>query len=71
MELRNKKQKLTNFSQNRLQEIAKILINGICRLEAREKYQERCQNLLFPLDNKQFPSIHSTDINYPNQHNKL
>ncbi len=59
MKLQIKKPETTIFSSKRFQEIAKILINGICRLESKEK----SQNPHFPLDNNYFRSTHGTDIN--------
>jgi hypothetical protein len=59
MKLQTKKPEIAISPHKRFQEIAKILINGISRLEAKEK----CQNPHFPLDNNYFPSTHGTDIN--------
>ncbi len=67
MKLQTKKPKTSISPSKRFQEIAKILINGICRLESKEKPQ----NPYFPLDNNYFPSTHGTDINNPKQYNKL
>ena len=50
-------------SNQRLQEVAKILALGIIRLSARE----RSQNPHYPLDHKNFPSTHSDNINSINQ----
>lgn len=62
MKQKNRNPKPVNFSQERLQEIGKILSNGIYRLEAKE----RSKNSQILLDNKPFPSLHSVDSN-PNQ----
>lgn len=63
MQIRTKNQKTPNSSQEKLQEIGKILLNGICRLEAKE----RSQNFQILLDNKPFPSLHSIDSNLNQQ----
>ena len=62
MKQKNRESKSVNLSQERLQEIGKILSNGIYRLEAKE----RSKNSQILLDNKPFPSLHSVDSN-PNQ----
>ncbi len=62
MNQKNRKPKPANSSQERLQEIGKILSNGIYRLEAKE----RSKNSQILLDNKPFPSLHSVGSN-PNQ----
>jgi hypothetical protein len=59
MKLQTNKPNATISSSKRLQEIAKILINGISRLESKENPQ----NPHFPLDNNNFPSTHGTNIN--------
>lgn len=56
-------QEVSNFNQNRLKEIAKILVNGIIRVEAKE----RSNNQLILLDNKQLRSLHSIDSNLNQQ----
>jgi hypothetical protein len=61
MKPQTNKSKITTSPNKRFQEIAKILINGISRLQSKEKFQ----NPHFPLDNNYFPSTHSTDINNP------
>ena len=66
MKLQTNKPKIATSPHKRFQEIAKILINGICRLESKEKPQ----NPYFPLDNNYFPSTHGTDINNLKQDNK-
>ena len=63
MELRTKKQKILPSYQKRLSEIAEILANGICRLEAKERYQN--QQIL--VDNNYSPSLHSVDLNLNQQ----
>jgi len=63
MELRTKKQKILPSYQKRLSEIAEILVNGICRLEAKERYQN--QQIL--VDNNYSPSLHSVDLNLNQQ----
>ena len=55
--------KIPNSSHERLQEIGKILANGIYRLEVKE----RSQNLHILVDNKPFPSLHSIDSNLNQQ----
>lgn len=55
--------KIPNSSHERLQEIGKILANGIYRLEAKE----RSQNPKILVDNKPFPSLHSIDSNFNQQ----
>lgn len=67
MKLQTNKSNATISPSKRFQEIAKILINGICRLESKEK----SQNPHFPLDNNNFPSTHSANINNLKQDNKL
>lgn len=62
MKQKNRESKSANLSRERLQEIGKILSNGIYRLEAKE----RSKNSQILLDNKPFPSLHSVDSN-PNQ----
>lgn len=64
MKQNNRRPELVNFSQERLQEIGKILINGICRLEAKER-EENKQNLL---DNNTSPSLHSIGSNTNQQY---
>jgi hypothetical protein len=58
MEIRTKKQ---NYSKNqeRVSEIAEILVRGICRLESK-KIPENKQ---IQLDNKPFRSLHSIGFN--------
>lgn len=63
MKQRTQNQKIPNSSRERLQEIGKILSNGIARLEAKE----RLENGEIPLDNKRTPSLHSIDYKN-NQH---
>lgn len=63
MKHQNKKQKPANLSQERLQEIGKILSNGIYRLEEKE----RSRNSQILVDNKPFPSLHSVDSNLNQQ----
>ncbi len=63
MKQKNINSKPVNFSQKRLQEIGKILSNGISRLEAKER-SENNQN---SVDNKHFPSLHSVDSNLNQQ----
>jgi hypothetical protein len=60
MNQKNRKPKPANSSQERLQEIGKILSNGIYRLEAKE----RSKNSQILLDNKSFPSLHSVGSNH-------
>ncbi len=62
MKQKNRESKSVNLSQERLQEIGKILSNGIYRLEAKE----RSKSSQILLDNKPFPSLHSVGSN-PNQ----
>lgn len=50
-------QKTSHIKQERLSEIAEILLNGIRRLEERKK----AENLQIPLASKSFPSLHNTD----------
>ena len=52
MKPQTKKPEIVTSPYKRFQEIAKILINGICRLESKEK----SQNPHFPLDNNYYPS---------------
>lgn len=59
MELQTKKQKILLPHQQRLLEITEILLNGICRLEAKE----RSQNQQIPLANNSLASVHSTSSN--------
>lgn len=66
MKLQTNKSSTAISSNKRLQEIAKILINGISRLESKEK----SRNPHFPLDNNNFPSTHGGNINNPKQYNK-
>ncbi len=49
--------KTNPLRQDRLYEIAEILLNGIRRLEERKK----AGNPQIPLASKSFPSLHSTD----------
>ncbi len=56
-------QEASNFNRNRLKEIAKILVNGIIRVEAKE----RPNNQLILLDNKPLRSLHSIDSNLNQQ----
>ena len=49
--------KTNPLKQDRLSEIAEILLNGIRRLEERKK----AENLHIPLASKSFPSLHNTD----------
>lgn len=56
-------QEASNFNRNRLKEIAKILVNGIIRVEAKE----RSNNHLILLDNKPLRSLHSIDSNLNQQ----
>jgi len=56
-------QEASNFNRNRLKEIAKILVNGIIRIEAKE----RSNNQLILLDNKPLRSLHSVDSNLNQQ----
>ena len=56
-------QEASNFNRNRLKEIAKILVNGIIRVEAKE----RSNNQLILLDNKPLRSLHSVDSNLNQQ----
>jgi len=55
------KQKITQrtnpLNQDRLSEVAEILLNGIRRLEERKK----AENPQILLASKTFPSLHSTD----------
>jgi hypothetical protein len=67
MKPQTKKTEIATSPHKRFQEIAKILINGICRLESKEKPQ----NPYFPLDNNYFPSTHGTHINNLKQDNRL
>lgn len=60
MKQKNRNPKPVNFSQERLQEIGRILSNGIYRLEAKE----RSKNSQILLDNKPFPSLHSVGSNH-------
>jgi hypothetical protein len=55
--------KITSSAHERLQEIGKILANGIYRLEVKE----RSQNPQILVDNKPFPSLHSVDSNLNQQ----
>lgn len=59
MEIQTRNKKTPNSSQEKLREIARILLNGICRLEA----FERSQNFQILLDNKPLRSLHSIDSN--------
>ena len=61
--MKQKNRKPVNFSHERLQEIGKILSNGICRLEAKER--SKYSQIL--VDNKPFPSVHSIDFNLNQQ----
>ena len=56
-------QEASNFNRNRLKEIAKILVNGIIRVETKE----RSNNQLILLDNKPLRSLHSVDSNFNQQ----
>lgn len=49
--------KTNPLRQDRLSEIAEILLNGIRRLEERKK----AENLQIPLASKSFLSLHNTD----------
>ncbi len=51
------KQRITSESQEKLSEIAEILLRGIYRLEERK----RAENLQIMLASKSSPSLHSTD----------
>jgi hypothetical protein len=53
-------QETPSFNQNRLKEIAKILLKGIIRVEVKE----RSNNQLILLDNKPLRSVHSIDSNF-------
>ncbi len=63
MQIRTRNQKTPNSSQEKLREIGRILLSGICRLEAKE----RSQNSQILLDNKPSPSLHSIDSNLNQQ----
>ncbi len=63
MKQKNRESKSVNLSQERLQEIGKILSNGIYRLEAKE----RGKSSQILLDNKPSPSLHSVDSNLNQQ----
>jgi len=54
-------------SNQRLQEVAKILAAGIIRLSIRERQNPPRLINHFPLDHKNFPSTHSNNINSINQ----
>ena len=53
------KQRITSESQEKLSEIAEILLRGIYRLEERK----RAENLQIMLASKSSSSLHSTDLN--------
>lgn len=59
MEIRTRNQKALTSSQEKLREIGRILLSGICRLEAKERFQ----NSQILLDNKLPSSLHSVDSN--------
>ncbi len=59
------KQNITPESQERLSEIAEILLKGIYRLEERK----RAENLQITLASKSSPSLHSTDSTVINKQN--
>lgn len=63
MQARTKSQKTPNPSREKLNEIGRILMSGIYRLEAKE----RSQNSQILLDNKPFRSLHSIDSNLNQQ----
>lgn len=51
------KRRITSESQEKLSEIAEILLRGIYRLEEKK----RAENLQIMLASKSSPSLHSTD----------
>lgn len=59
MEQQTNHQKTPNSAHQKLQEIGKILTNAICRLEEKE----RSENKQILLDSNHFPSPHSVDAN--------
>ena len=60
MQKLNDDQNGSDFSSQKIREIAKILAEGIYRLEVKE----RSNNPLILLDNKSFRSLHSVDSNH-------
>jgi hypothetical protein len=63
MKKKNEIGKSTNLSRERLQEIGKILSDGIYRLEAKK----RSRNNQISVDKKHFSSLHSIDSNLNQQ----